>query len=49
MEGPERITPEWWRKGKGAARDYYRIEDRAGRRYWLFREEARWFLHGLFP
>ena len=49
MEGPERITPEWWRKGEGGARDYYRIEDRAGRRYWLFRDKAQWFLHGLFP
>jgi protein ImuB len=49
LEGPERITPEWWRGGKAAARDYYRIEDRNGRRYWLFREKAQWFLHGLFP
>ena len=36
-------------------RDYYRVEDSDGRRYWLFREglygEAqapRWFMHGLF-
>ena len=36
-------------------RDYYRLEDTEGRRYWVFREglygadEApRWFLHGLF-
>jgi len=55
-EGPERIAPEWWRVGEDAAtRDYYRVEDRAGRRFWLFREglygEAqtpRWYLHGLF-
>jgi protein ImuB len=54
-EGPERIAGEWWR-GEEPARDYYRIEDNAGRRFWLFREglhgegEAppRWFLHGLF-
>ena len=32
-----------------------RIEDDAGRRYWMFREgladmrPARWFLHGIFP
>ena len=33
VEGPSRITPEWWRE-KGNARlcDYYRIEDGAGRR-----------------
>ena len=49
LEGPERITPEWWRDGKAAARDYYRVEDRNGRRYWLFREKAQWFLHGIFP
>ena len=37
-------------------RDYYRIEDVEGRRYWVYREGAivagvttRWFLHGLFP
>lgn len=37
-------------------RDYYRLEDEAGRRFWVFREGAfdsaaapRWFLHGLFP
>lgn len=39
------------------ARDYYRVEDEAGRRYWLFREglygDGRggapdWFMHGLF-
>ena len=39
------------------ARDYYRIEDSEGRRFWLFRqglyEDGRggaplWFMHGLF-
>jgi protein ImuB len=37
-------------------RDYYRVEDEQGRRFWVFREGAyapgaapRWFLHGLFP
>ncbi len=40
--GPERIEPEWW-AGAGAGgqdeavRDYYRIEDADGRRYWLYR------------
>ena len=55
-EGPERIAPEWWIDGESApSRDYFRIEDEAGRRYWLYREglygegEApRWFVHGLF-
>lgn len=39
-QGPERIAPEWWRltSGKGQhTRDYYRIEDTHGRRFWVFR------------
>lgn len=56
-EGPERIAPEWWRVEAGTlARDYYRIEDAEGRRFWVFRQgfyghsgqPPRWFLHGLF-
>ncbi len=45
-------------KRRARTRDYYTIEDEAGRRYWVFREglygreesEAppAWFLHGLF-
>jgi len=42
-EGPERLSAEWWRADPDAARpartrDYYRVEDDQGRRYWLFRE-----------
>src|SRR5690606_29848976 len=38
VEGPERISPEWWReKGHTRLRDYYRIEDCEGRRYWIYR------------
>ena len=38
VEGPERIAPEWWReKGSARLRDYYRIEDQDGRRYWIYR------------
>jgi protein ImuB len=96
-EGPERITPEWWRspspnKGEGGdgrrsspggvpvarsvpqsdplpnlppsrgserarPRDYYRVEDEDGHRYWVFREGLyqesahgvpSWYLHGVF-
>lgn len=54
-EGPERIAPPWWRSLSAAeapppARDYYRVEDEAGRRFWLFRpcDGSGWFLHGLF-
>jgi protein ImuB len=54
-EGPERIAPEWWRLTDGERpRDYYRIEDDQGRRYWLYRdglygegEVPKWFVHGL--
>lgn len=55
IEGPERIAPEWWREEdrQAAPRDYFRVEDREGRRFWLYREPAggagmRWYLHGLF-
>lgn len=39
-QGPERLSPEWWRPASRVAqtRDYYAVEDEAGRRYWLFRE-----------
>lgn len=57
-EGPERIAPEWWRQPSSARlRDYYRVEDSTGRRYWIYREgligDGRgsipaWFIHGLF-
>lgn len=63
-EGPERIASEWWQAKDGAlagdsvgrTRDYYRVEDARGRRYWIFRhglygtEAAHpdWYLHGLF-
>jgi protein ImuB len=62
-DGAERIAEEWWRPdgqlvdGAGnpdAIRDYYRVEDETGRRFWLFRAglpgvpPPRWFVHGLF-
>ncbi len=56
-DGPERIADEWWRAEHWRhTRDYFRIEDLEGRRFWLFREGLyesetavpRWFLHGLF-
>ena len=63
FEGPERIAAEWWKradghmnKGAGLTRDYYRVEDARGRRFWIFRhglygaEKANpgWYMHGLF-
>ena len=56
-EGPERLAYPWWRhpEGEGPTRDYYRVEDEHGRRFWLFRHglyEERaapdWYIHGLF-
>ncbi|MFL2933741.1 MAG: Y-family DNA polymerase [Thalassobaculaceae bacterium] len=54
--GPERIAPEWWLvEDYYKTRDYFRIEDSDGRRYWLFKERMKqskkkpsWYLHGLF-
>lgn len=50
-EGPERVSAEWWKKS-GPDRDYYRVEDEDGQRFWLFRygpyPKTKWFLHGLF-
>jgi protein ImuB len=39
VEGPERIAMEWWRQnGATLTRDYFRIEDQAGLRFWIFRD-----------
>lgn len=58
-DGPERVFGEWWKRDAelAAVRDYFRVEDDAGERYWLYRagdgEDAatgsqRWFIHGVF-
>ena len=59
-EGPERISEEWWQGAiedveVGRVRDYYRVEDADGARFWLFRaglydaqQAPKWWLHGLF-
>ena len=58
-DGPERIADEWWLPGASgevdAIRDYYRVEDEEGRRFWLYRaglhggdHKPRWFVHGVF-
>ena len=52
-DGPERIEREWWLE-EGPHRDYYRVEDEDGCRYWLFRsghytdKTYQWFIHGFF-
>lgn len=58
-DGPERIAGEWWKRAgeMRSIRDYFRVEDEEGRRFWLFRRgdgedpatgDLRWFLHGFF-
>jgi len=58
-DGPERIFGEWWRRDPEipAVRDYFRVEDERGQRFWIFRSgdgehrdsgNYRWYLHGLF-
>jgi len=59
-EGPERVAEEWWKRpieavGPARVRDYYRLEDQEGRRFWVFRAglyepgpPAKWWLHGVF-
>ena len=58
-DGPERIAPEWWIDGAPppdeGVRDYYRVEDTRGHRFWVYREglyrpdtPPRWYLHGFF-
>ena len=57
--GPERIYGEWWLRDAEVegVRDYFRVEDGEGTRFWLFRRgdgvdpatgTLEWFLHGLF-
>jgi protein ImuB len=39
VEGPERIAMEWWKhEGQELTRDYFRIEDEAGLRFWIYRD-----------
>ncbi|KIZ43641.1 MULTISPECIES: DNA polymerase Y family protein [Rhodopseudomonas] len=60
-EGPERVAMEWWRAdGAALTRDYFRVEDETGLRFWLYRDglygreveasagQPNWFMHGLF-
>ncbi|WP_276483932.1 Y-family DNA polymerase [Paraflavitalea pollutisoli] len=53
-DGPERIEQAWWLQ-TGEHRDYYVVEDEAGKRYWVFRSghydahnKTQWYLHGFF-
>ncbi|WP_081873283.1 DNA polymerase Y family protein [Sphingobium chlorophenolicum] len=58
-DGPERIHGEWWRRDAEVwgVRDYFRVEDEHGGRFWLFRRgdgmdhqtgDLSWWIHGVF-
>jgi len=58
-DGPERVFGEWWKRDAelAAVRDYLRVEDTSGERFWIFRAgdgvdpetgSHRWFMHGIF-
>ena len=58
-DGPERIHGEWWRRDAEmwGVRDYFRVEDTDGGRFWVFRRgdgvdaetgDLSWWLHGVF-
>ncbi len=43
VEGPERVAMEWWKQdgrenGQALTRDYFRVEDEAGLRFWIYRD-----------
>ncbi|MFC4273480.1 DNA polymerase Y family protein [Sneathiella chungangensis] len=57
LEGPERISPEWWRLAL-ETRDYFRLEAASGQRFWIFAapsvrgakplRDQQWYMHGFF-
>lgn len=53
MRGPERIAPEWWHHDpvwQSGARDYWHVETRQGRQFWLFTaaQAEGWWMAGAF-
>ena len=48
IEGPERVTGEWWCSDR--ERDYYTVYTSQGERLWVFQQSdsQAYFLHGLF-
>ena len=55
--GDTQNTASHTRLNNRHTRDYYRVEDRQGHRFWLYRDglyeretnDPRWFMHGVFP
>lgn len=46
-EGPERLEGDWW-TAEAYCREYWVVATRGGAVAWIFREQARWYLHGAF-
>lgn len=48
LQGPERITGDWWRQS--ICRDYFVARHHNGALYWIYRDHlaAQWFVHGAF-
>jgi protein ImuB len=55
--GPERMRDEWWRAANeiGEIRDYFKVENERGERFWIYRDNRltqnstyRWYMHGFF-
>lgn len=47
VKGPERIEGGWWAK-EAWIRDYYHVVSSRGEKLWVFHQQKRWYLHGLF-
>ena len=55
LEGPERLSPEWWRLALDT-RDYFRLQAETGQRFWIFTApsdkggtgDREWYMHGFF-
>ncbi len=51
-QGPERVTPDWWRPGDNRTRDYWTVRTQCGSRFWLMTHPAQtppeWFIAGQF-
>jgi len=51
--GPERVSAEWWENyadNQLEERDYFKVQDEAGRWFWVFRLKSsqQWFMHGMW-
>lgn len=45
--GPEILSSEWWSDEK-ADRIYYRVLSETGEKFWVFMQDGKFFLHGVY-